>query len=753
MLLCRRLSSITGRAHRIHHRTFFSQRVLKQIEITTPEDCSVPRQTFNGANQDTPVTHPAGALEQQTISQSISSTVAAIVYDRQRQKDPAVALGLISDPYVQKIRKAERDNDYHLIRILINQIISDPGDEGTRANKLHFALLSVSLVNLPPKMVVSMVRMVTKFLGQEYHSTKVVGRIIPLIVQSPSNTAQELLDLIFPSLLFNLQNTKLQETTGTPSPFVLASFTLLRWLLPRSQERSVELYKIFVDTGHVPSMTLQDENVASGTLNTLLYVSSIRTCCQRGWTELAAEFIDDYLKDGKDYQTLGTNLILELVGYLLDSPSEADLYQCCHFIIRLHRIQPVPDEVIHDFYAIAAQFQMSGPAERLYLFTEATRIDKSHNYPLPHGHSLVWLAKNLVNDDSTRPAFESLVNEAHEQRQDILIPVSHQPYYLTLVVEAGFGLIAQSLWEKWSPGIHGEVIRGSPKILVRIIRLSRSLVRKQRERLTHLKKCNPPDSAEIELSNGILNAISIFAKKVLRAFITQHEPLYNADHIVLTSLARAYFVLGYVAQGFDCFQILLRRSEKPDIVDINVGLTMLAEYQPRAAAAFLATMLHYDVQPDEFTFSTIIHHAMIQNELDLCIELAREMKGTLTPKSAFQPFYAMASASVATRTHDTPQRRVLRLKTVLEVLQIMQYPKDRFIIHPEVGQSLIRASLPDYPEVAFEFWKLMAKDILRNDPGYYDQVQLIRKALRKAWNLGHIQEIEMKEMLSELLQK
>jgi hypothetical protein len=750
MLLCRRLSSITSRAHRVHHRTFFSQCVLKQIEVTTPEDCSVP---LNCANQDTPVTHPVGVLEQQTISKSASSTVAAIVYDRQRGKDPAVALGLVSDPYVRRIRRAKRDDNYRFIRILINQIISNSGDENTRANKLRFALLSVPLDKLPPKTVVSMVRIVTKFLGQEYHSTKVVDRIISLIVQSPSNTARELLDLIFPSLFFNLQNTTLQEHTGTPSPFVFASFTLLRWLLPRSQERSVELYKMFVDTGHVPSISLQDENVTSGTLNALLYSSSIRTCCQKGWRELAAEFIHDYLKGGKDHQTLGIDLILELVGYLLDSPSEADLYQCCNFIIQLHRIQPVPDEVIHDFYAIAAQFQMSGPAKRLYLFTEATRFDKFHNYPLPQGHSLVWLAKNLANDDSTRPAFESLVNKAHEQRQDILIPVSHQPYYLILVVEEGFGLIAQSLWEEWSPGIHGEVIRGSPKILVRIIRLARSMARKQKERLTHLKKCNPPDSAEIELSIDKLRAISSFTKKVLRAFITQHEPLYSADHIVLTSLARACFVLGLVSQGFDCLQTLLRRSEKPDIVDINVGLTILAEYEPRAAAAFAATMLHYDVQPDEFTFSTIIHHAMVKNELDLCIELARQMKETLTPNSNFQPFYGMVSASIAKRTHDTPQQRVLRLKTVLQVLQLMQYPKDRFMMHPEVGQSLIRASLPDYPEVAFEFCKLLSKDILHNDPGYYDQVQLIRNALRKAWNLGHIQEIEMKGMLSELLQK
>ena len=753
MLLYRRLSSIvTGRAHRIHRRTFFSQRVLKQTEVTTPGDCSVPpSQALDDPNQGTPVTRSAGTLETQTISQSARSfATAERVYDMKQRRDPEVALDLTSDPYVQKLKEAMQYQNYHCIRILIGKIIL--ADETTRANKLHFALLSVSLPRLPPRMVVSMLRIVTTFLGREYHSTRLIDRIIPLIMNSSPNIAQELVDLIFPSLLFNLQNIQPQQiTTGTPSPFVFTSFTLLRWLIPRSQEKGVELYKILVDEGHVLSTTLQDENVKSGTLHTLVYAPSIKTCAQRGWTKLAAEFLDDYLKSGKCSQTLGNDLALELVGYLLDTPSENDLYECCSLIERLHTVQPVPDETIRDFYAIATQSNLSRPAERLYLFTRDMRINKTHNYPLPQGPSLVWLAEDLVSDDSTRPLFESLVNEAHEHHQDVSIPAPHQPSYLKLVVGEGFGLIAQSLWEKWAQGISGEVIRGSPEILVRMIRLTRSLTRKQGERLKLLERCETPNSAEIDVSKEILNAISSFANKVLEAYIALHQPLRKADHFILTSLARAHLVHGNISDGFNCFRILLRRMEKPDIVDINVGLTALAEYQPRAAAAFVASMIHYDVQPDEITFSTIIHHAMIKDDLDLCTEIALQMKETLEPNSNFKPFYSMASASVVARARDTRQRQVTRLKTVLKVLRIMNYPLNRFIMHPEVGQSLIRASLPDYPEVAFEFWELVCKGMPRDGDEYCSQVREIQKALRKAWNRGDIEGIKMKEMLSKLL--
>ena len=758
MLLCRRLSSIvTGRTHRIHPRTFFSQRVLKQTEVTTPGGCSVPpSQALDDPNQDTPITHSAGTLETQTISQSARTfAIAKRVYGKKQWRDPEVALDLTSDPYAQKLKEAMQYQNYHCIRTLIGKmILADQGDETTRANKLHFTLLSVSPLRLPPRMVVSMLRILTTFLGQEYHSTRLIDRIIPLIMNSSPNIAQELVDLIFPSLLFNLQNIQPQQiTTGTPSPFVFTSFTLLRWLLPRSQERSVELFKILVDKGHVLSTTLQVENVNSGTLYTLVYAPSIKTCAQRGWTELAAEFLDDYWKSGKDPQTLGVDLALELVGYLLDTPSENDLYECCSLIERLHTVQPVPDETIRDFYVIATQSNLSRPAKRLYLFTRDMRIDKirPHNYPLPQGPSLVWLAENLVSDDSTRPHFESLVNEAHEHHQDVSIPAPYQPSYLKLVVGEGFGLIAQSLWEKWAQGISGEVIRGSPEILVPIIRLTRSLTRKQEERLKFLKKCKPPNSAEIDASKEILDAISSFANKVLQAYIALHNPLRKADHFILTSLARAHLVLGNFSDGFNCFRILLRRMEKPDIVDINVGLTALAESQPRAAAAFLASMIHYDVQPDEITFSTIIHHAMIKDDLDLCTEIALQMKETLEPNSNFKPLYSMVSASVVERAGDTRQRQVARLKTVLKVLRIMKYPLNRFIAHPEVGQSLIQASLPDYPEVAFEFWELVCKGMPRDGDGYCSQVREIQKALRKAWNRGDIEGIKMKEMLSKLL--
>jgi hypothetical protein len=457
------------------------------------------------------------------------------------------------------------------------------------------------------------------------------------------------------------------------------------------------------------------------------------------------------LKSGEDAQTLGANLALELAGYLLDNPSEIDLFQCCNLIEQIHQFHPVPDEIIRDFYSIANQFDFRLPAERLYLFTRDMRKDKfkPHSYPLPQGPSLVWLAKDLVRDDSTRPHFVSLVQEAHEHHQDILIPASHQPLYLKLVIVEGFGLIAQSLWEKWAQGINGEVIRGSPEILVRMVRLLRSSTRKQEDRLTLLEAHVSHDNKEIRESKLKLDEIASFSDKVLRAYTTQHAPLGKADHIILTSLARAHLVLGHISDGFHCFRIMLRRKERPDIVDINVGLSALAEYEPRAASAFVLSMIDYDVEPDEKTFSTVLHHAMIKDDLDLCVEVARQMKERLDPYANFQPFYSMASASVVMRSGDSPPRQIARLKTVLAVLRIMDYPVDRFIVYPEVGQSLIQASL-HYPELAFEIWERVYEGTPRTRE-YSKQVGLIRSALRTAWNRGNLEGAKMRGMLSKLL--
>jgi hypothetical protein len=277
------------------------------------------------------------------------------------------------------------------------------------------------------------------------------------------------------------------------------------------------------------------------------------------------------------------------------------------------------------------------------------------------------------------------------------------------------------------------------------------MTRKQKARLDSLEKFECRDYAKINESKRILKAISSFAQKVVRAFISQHEPIGEADHLILSTLARAHLVLGNVSDGFLCFRMLLIRLEKPDIVDINIGLTALAEYEPRAAAAFLATMIHYNVEPDETTFSTIMHRAMIKDDLELCVELALELKKTLVPNSNFQPFYSMVTASIVERSGDSPQRQVTRLNTVLKVLRIMDYPVDRFDKYPEVGKSLIRACLPHYPKVAFEFWEIVHKGMARDDVEYYEQVQLIRNALREAWNRGNIEGNELNEMLSKLL--
>ena len=754
MLLCRRLSSITGRAFRIHHRTFFSQRVLKQAEFTTPGDGGISfLQALDDANEDTPDTHPEGTHEPQKTPQCASTAAAALIYEKRRQSDPQVALNLVFDPYVQNLRDAMRRNDYYRVRTLIGQIIRDDQEDKTIiANKIQFTILSVPLKLIPPMMVVSMLRLVSPFLGEEKLSRKVIDRIIALILDSSPNASQKLVDLIFPSFLLHLKNAKPQETwSGIPFPLVRSSLALLRWLLPRSQERSAELFKILVDLGHIPPSALQGDD-KSGNIYSLMYAPSIKTCGQRGWTELACEFLNDYLKSPDAPQALGTDLAMELVGHLLDTPSENDLYRCCNLIERLHTYHPMPDEIIRDFYAIANQYNFGRPAERLYLFTRDMRRDKikPHNYPLPQGRSLVWLARDLARDDSTRPHFEFLVKEAHEQQQDVSIPAPHQPHYLILVVVEGFGLIAQSLWEKWTQGVSGEVISGSPEIMVRVIRLTRSLTRKQGERLTFLKNCNPRNDTEIMESKRKLDEISYFANRVLRAYIAKHEPLGEADHLTLTSLARAHFVLGNVSDGFHCFRILLRRMDKPDIVDINVGLTALAEYEPRAASAFLTVMLKYDVEPDETTFSTILHHSMMKDDLNLCTELALLMKKTLGPGSNFLPFYSMASASVIVRSGDSKQRRVARLKTVLGVLRMMDYPVDKFVMYPEVGKSLILASL-HYPELAFEFWEVVYKGVPRNDLEYCNQVGDIRMAIRKAWNRGNLDRTKMRDMLSKLL--
>ncbi|KAF8158299.1 hypothetical protein B0H34DRAFT_708212 [Crassisporium funariophilum] len=747
MFLCRRPSITAVRHQHIRFKTSITQNAHPNLR--RPKATSRPNVPIE-IRRHAPDTNTSKKLTLSTTSPTdVSSRDGAVAfYDEIPQNDSKIVSGSSSDTDIRNCENALQQKDYRVLTTMLANIVKEPpGDIARQLTLFQSTLASVELDKLPLRIVISMLRFVTEHGGQTSLSEPILDVTTRLSKSVHRSAAQELLQLVMPSLVHRLQAKREHGILAKPTRFVMASFDLLRWILPRSQEKSLEIYKALVNGHHIPTAALQEESGSTETFQALVFASCIRACCYWGWTPLATRFLEDLIKSNDFSKPLITNLILEVMGVLLDNPVKQDLRRCLPLVQLAHPIHPVPDEVIQDLYEHAANFKSGHLFEKLYTFTR-TYSTKSHEYPLPQGHSLVWFAEYLSargNLDLCR----GLVTEAF--KQDIPIPVYDRPSYVAMVAFSGFRYMIQPLWEKYSRGPDGEIVRGNPKVLVRIIRLLVSVIRKEGERLAVMQTEDPFNLQGHTTIRSNMANLTAFAHKVLQAYLDHHHPLERADHLALTSLARTQFLLGNPVDGFRCFKILMDRNEKPDIVDLNVGVTALAQYNSRAAAGFIATMLHYGLQPTGITFSTVMHQAMLKDDLDLVQELVVHLNELPNARSSFEPFYSLALACVAKRDEDTNQRMGLRLLIVLKMLHLIQYPKHKFLSHPEVGTLLVKASLPHHPQIAFDFWNLITKQILSpQDSEYRLQRQLIADAVENAYVLGNLDDAMKANILSRL---
>src|SRR6202012_1598935 len=81
-----------------------------------------------------------------------------------------------------------------------------------------------------------------------------------------------------------------------------------------------------------------------------------------------------------------------------------------------------------------------------------------------------------------------------------------------------------------------------------------------------------------------------FANLVLTKFREAKEPLQQASREDLNALARANIMLGHVYKGLEILQVVIRRHESPDLHDLNVVLSAIAEFDPQIALKMVRQM-------------------------------------------------------------------------------------------------------------------------------------------------------------------
>ncbi|KAE9394900.1 hypothetical protein BT96DRAFT_886201 [Gymnopus androsaceus JB14] len=403
------------------------------------------------------------------------------------------------------------------------------------------------------------------------------------------------------------------------------------------------------------------------------------------------------------------DLINDTLYATLRDPNLFELELCVDVISRVHLLAPVQSGIIRLMYTVAAESGFGDIARRLYAFTREPAIEAEHRYPGPQGTALLFLITFLTGQKGSTHLARTLANEVVEN--DAFLPVHDRSKFVTVVASQGFAKSARALWERYSVGKDRLLVVGSNTLLTRMVKLFTRIARTIEADLP--EECNTEVSScaleEKDSNTAVLEErakdIREFVQRVIASFVEARQPLEEARHFDLSSLARAYFVTGDFAEGFRVFKFLIRRREVPDIIDINIGLSALAEHRPHSAAKLIEVMIGRGIQPDSVTFGTVIHQALLHNDLLLVGSLLQRARQAGNIKLSPQGLSSLTRASVSLM-NSSGKRDTAHLEDALRLLKSM--PKQGILSSPDMGKYMVFAALRENEiRLGFEFWKLL----------------------------------------------
>ncbi|KAF5369507.1 hypothetical protein D9758_002586 [Tetrapyrgos nigripes] len=583
----------------------------------------------------------------------------------------------------------------------------------------------------------------------------------------PSEHDAELVDSVLPPLLAKLECVRsvpagANSVTHFVPAEVYAGFNLLYKLVKLEDRNGAwKLFRILVVKLYIPPEAVSRAPTSSKDFGYVISMTLARTCIhwqRRGLGHLiASELLSSRLPRESD-GSVSAEVTTELEGLVSDTlytflqePSPADFAYCVNLVRYVHPIAPVHNGLIRLAYDCAFEKNYALSAKRLYAFTRAPEIVETHDYAAPHNRAPLWLLKAITSERGSSQLARTLAEEVADS--GISLPVHDRAEFVAVAAAHGFARPARMLWERYSVGRDSHAITGSSKVMLKMVKLFHQLCRRIDAELLARQDTEYLDD---QMLRERYDDMVAFTDHVLAKYLTYHQPLEKMQHKHLTTLARAYFVVGQFEKGFQMFRILLDRKEIPDINDINAALTPLAEYNPRTAAKFIERMYERGLQVDEVTFGTVVHQALVAGDMELVEGLITRAKEMGVTRLSPETFVSLIRASV------TPDADVIgtpigtRLQEALKIIKSLQ--RVGILSSPQLGKYLVFACLRQRePLMAYRFWRLM----LRRATDWLDREQVfIRRMIsqrlefhQESQRLGvrpPINEAVMERMLHEL---
>ncbi|KAJ7288464.1 hypothetical protein C8J57DRAFT_1116000 [Mycena rebaudengoi] len=613
------------------------------------------------------------------------------------------------------------------------------------------AILSVmsspTLTLVPPQILFTMLQCLQRSHQEELLPLHVVADIAQTVADAPSDdTTVELVKLTLPLLLTRLRRLSPPQgdsvLTYTPPPIIHAGFAFVNKLLMLCYEQqALDLFQFLVNSGNIPSEAVQTTPGAND-FASIIRSALVRASTHWHWPSLAEKLLSPLLNPDEPPSPATISLTIDTIYACLSTPNAADLRACQSMIRQIHPFSPVPNGIIRQFYEAAAEIK-GGDAEAgaLYSFTRAQHVVATHQYPSPRGPSLPWLLCYLLQQNmyQAKGLGEAIVEE------NLPIPVEARPKIVSELASRGYAKLAMNLWARFAVGKDRDTFVGNPGLMIRMVSLYNHLARREEDVLAI--RSEEAGYMEHNIHYERVQEVESNLELVLSEFTRVHSPLALAGHHILTTQARAFFILGRLTEGFETLKMVLNRREMPDLYDVNVALVPLAAHKPRLAADMIQRMLDKGLQPDNVTFGTIMHHALSHDDMELVQEMVTRMCELDDSELNYKSIVSLIRFSVI----DEPgvgQRA--KLRSVFNIIEAIGPATPVTTSH--LGKYLVFASLhADDPVMAYRFWEYLLKNNAPwNDREQVFQRRLIIQRLQQHQEAGWIGEAHGRLMIAQL---
>ncbi|KAJ6557351.1 hypothetical protein DFH09DRAFT_1280089 [Mycena vulgaris] len=657
------------------------------------------------------------------------------------------SLGALPLPsYLRLLKQASRQGHSGIISQLIEDIL-ELSPESEHAPTILAVMSSSTLPLAPVRTILSMLQCLHRTPDKlDKLALSDIAALVHTFADAPPDPADlSVVELIFPLFLTRLQDLPQPRgqaiLTYRPPEIIQASFAFLDKLLKLSQQqRTLNIFQILVNTGNIPSEAVQTipglEEFTS-----IVRSSLVRASTHWRWQPLAERLLSPLLTTSPSPSHPTISLTVDTIYGCLETPTVADLSACRSLICQIHPFFPVPDGIIRQFYNAAREIEAAKEAHELYAFTRSEEALQRHRYPCPRGPSLPWLLRSLLDANSYHA--KELGMEVLER--NLPIPLESRGPIVGGLATRGHATIARALWSRFAVGRDREIFVRDPALMIRMVSLFQHLIKREDDIIA--KRAAKGDAADDALVQERLDDFKGFLNFVLSEFERGHSPITQANHQVLTSQARAFFIIGEFVQGFNMLKLLLARQELPDLYDVNVTLTVMAAHNPRTAAQIVQRMIEKGLQPDHITYGTVMHHALDHGDMELVDEMVKRVRELKDKQLSYKSIVSLIRGSVAYESDLTQQSK---LRSVFSIIKSIG--RSTVVATPHIGRYLVYAALrTGDAQMAYTFWDYL----LKNNAPWHDLEQVnqrrliiscIRKHLRGKW----IKEDHARVMIAQL---